>query len=140
MLGSLAHSVLSHPLVSCSKAEHVFDTRLEGIWRRYRFLLCFMLQREPVCVCQGWDFFSLLPPLSFFFSLVPLPSSPAPLPPPQTLNQLIINPFCLFLVTIANCYLKAQTFPEKVSNLLYLGIKVTICMLRPKVTASEEGG
>lgn len=98
MLGSLAHSVLSHPLVSCSKAEHVFDTRLEGIWRRYRFLLCFTLQREPVCVCvcQGWDFFSLLPPLSFFFSLVPLPSSPAPLPPPQTLNQLIINPFCLF--------------------------------------------
>lgn len=61
VLGSLPHSVLSYPLVSCSKAKHVFDTRLEGIWRRYRFLLCFTLHRESVCVCQGWDFFSLPP-------------------------------------------------------------------------------
>lgn len=87
VLGSLAHSVLSYPLVSCSKAKHVFDTRLEGIWRRYRFLLCFTLHRESVCVCQGWDFFSLPPPPSlppsFFFSLAPCLHLLLPFPHPK---------------------------------------------------------
>lgn len=143
VLGSLAHSVLSYPLASCSKAKHVFDTRLEGIWRRYRFLLCFTLHRESVCVCQGWDFFSLPPPLPpslppFFFSLVPLPSSPgSPSPTPNT-KSVNHKPFLSFLVT-TNCYLKAQTLRAKVSNLSYLGIKVTIFGWWPKVvTASEE--
>ena len=113
VLGSLAHSVLSYPLVSCSKAKHVFDTRLEGIWRRYRFLLCFTLHRESVCVCQGWDFFSLPPslPPSFLFSLIPLPSSPAPLPPPPNTKSVNHKPFFCYhrklLSKSSNCCWKS---------------------------------
>lgn len=95
-----------------------------------------------MCVCQGWDFFSLPPslPPSFLFSLIPLPSSPAPLPPPPNTKSVNHKPF-FFFVTIANCYLKAQTVAEKVSNLLNLRIKETIFGQQPKVvTTSEEFG
>lgn len=104
--------------------------------------MCFTLHRESVCVCQGWDFFSLPPslPPSFLFSLIPLPSSPAPLPPPPNTKSVNHKPF-FFFVTIANCYLKAQTVAEKVSNLLNLRIKETIFGQQPKVvTTSEEFG
>lgn len=97
VLGSLAHSVRSCALVSfLTKACLWYSTR-----RNLEALQVSFVLYTAVCVCArawvcvprlGFLFFTPPPfPPPFYFTLFPLPSSPAPLPPSQTPNQSIIN-------------------------------------------------